>query len=71
VVKEVIIMERWEHDAFLGYMVEEWEKGNVKKAINAISNDVIFNGYTEDEIVEKYGPLIGEEDARYIFGQLQ
>ena len=63
-------MEMWEHDAFLGYMAEEYQMEKVKKYISNIEDDIIFNGYDEDDIAAKYGPLIGEATAREIFGQL-
>lgn len=64
-------MEMWEYDAFLGYMAEEFQKSTLSGIVNDIENDIIFHGYNEDDIVNKYGPRIGEENARYIFGQLQ
>ena len=63
-------MERWEHDAFLGYMAEEFQRSTLSGIVNDIENDIIFNGFDEDDVVEKYGHRIGEENARNIFGQL-
>ena len=67
-------MERWEFDAFLGYMVEGYQKAKIEEIIDNIENDIIFSSYDEDEIAEKYGPIIGEdaarEVAREIYGQL-
>jgi len=63
-------MEMWEHDAFLGYMVEEYQKAKIESYVKEIENDIIFNDYDEEDVVAKYGPLIGEENARNIFGQL-
>ena len=63
-------MEMWEHDAFLGYMAEEYQKSTLSGIVNDIENDIIFHGYDEDDIVDKYGPRIGEDNARRLFGQL-
>ena len=63
-------MEKWEHDAFLGYMAEEFQRSTLSGIVNDIENDIIFNGFDEDDVVEKYGSRIGKENARNIFGQL-
>jgi len=52
-------MERWEHDAFLGFMAETFESEKQNSLIKAIEKDIIFSGMDREGIIEtnavKYG----------------
>ena len=52
-------MERWEHDAFLGFMAETFESEKYNNLMKAIEKDIIFSGMDREGIIEinaaKYG----------------
>ncbi len=45
-------MERWEHDAFLGFMAETCESEKQNNLIRAIEKDIIFSGMDREDIIE-------------------
>ena len=44
-------MERWEHDAFLGFMAETFETEKQNNLIKSIEKDIIFSGMDREDII--------------------
>ena len=63
-------MERWEHDAFLGYMAECEGDRLIAKITQDMMSD-ICSGFSEEYIVEHYGKKIGYDAAEEIYQELK
>ena len=63
-------MERWEHDAFLGYMAECEGDRLIAEITRDMMSD-ICSGFSEEYIVEHYGKKIGYDAADEIYQELK
>lgn len=63
-------MERWEHDAFLGYMAECEGDRLIAETLQNMTADMMA-GFSEEYIIEHYGKKIGYDAAEEIYQELR
>lgn len=62
-------MERWQHDAFLGYMAECEANKVYSDIVRAMTGDIVA-GFSKDYIVDTYARKIGYDAAEEIYDEL-
>ena len=56
-------MERWEHDAMLGYLAEATDIEDTTNLISRMEKDIIFSGDSREDIINNYADEIGYDQA--------
>lgn len=60
-------MERWEHDAMLGYLAEATDIERSTNLISRMEKDIIFSGDSREDIINTYADEIGYDQAAELY----
>lgn len=60
-------MERWEHDAMLGYLAEATDIEHATNLISRMEKDIIFSGDSREDIINNYADEIGYDQAAELY----